>query len=115
MQSRRNAWGQKPCKALRSLKLSSVMTSDGPCVMPLPWKASVGITLPIISNPFLMVFSCSSEVIMTPSGIPVIGVHVDKINTEVLNRSREDVESQKTKILRLGEGFGGLGPSVGCI
>ena len=61
-----------------------------------------------------MVFSCSSEVIMTPSGIPDTGVHVDKINTEVLKRSREDVESQKL-ILQLGEGFGGLGPSVGYI
>ena len=83
--------------APRSEELSSVITIEGPSSIPLRLKASWGgITLPNTCSPLLIVDCCSSEVKITPKGIPEVGVAVDKMNTDVLKRSKEEVESQKT-------------------
>ena len=76
--------------------LSSIMNICGPQFGPLPKKADVGKICLTNSKAAYIVCSRSSDVSITAKGTPEVVVLVEIIKTDVLNRSSEAVESQKT-------------------
>ena len=86
--------GQACRRAALSVAQSSVIMTLGPAEAPLPKKAFSGKIDLSMSNPLDRVSSHSSDDKITPSGIPDAQCAVDKIDSAVLKRSRDDVQSQ---------------------